>query len=189
MEKLVQKYRRARRLQDAEAVNVQIRGRYLDYHYDEDGCLVVNARVPADQGTLIIKALEKAMDDTGFVSREEAKPVSANRADALSTMAEGFLMNTDRCGSGGDRYQVIVHVSAESSGDTPHIHDGPHVVCRRNFPRRLGRTATRDTPRLFSNREIRRMCCGNRCDYHLRTVNDVFRNPFRHQGIDNILSF
>ncbi len=137
MEKLVQKYRRAKRLQDAEAVSEQIRERYLDYHYDDDGCLVVKARIPADQGALIIKALEKALDDNvvaGETSPDEAEPIAARRADALATMAEGFLANTDRCGSSGDRYQVIVHVSAETPGDAAHIHDGPHVSAetRRN---------------------------------------------------------
>lgn len=37
MEKLVQKFRRAKRLQDVEHANQQHRDRYLEYHYDEDG--------------------------------------------------------------------------------------------------------------------------------------------------------
>ena len=47
MEKLVQKYRRATRLQDVEHANQQHRNRYVKYHYDKHVCLVISARLPA----------------------------------------------------------------------------------------------------------------------------------------------
>lgn len=34
----------------------------LNYFYDDDGSLVINGRLPAEQGALVVKALEKAMD-------------------------------------------------------------------------------------------------------------------------------
>lgn len=142
LEKLIQKYRRAVRLQDTEAANEQIKQRYLDYYYDDDGCLIIKARIPAERGAMIVKALEKAMDDnlsgphvTAETSglEEQPEPISARRADGLATMAEGYLNNEDPKGSSGDRYQVIVHVTAETSDDgetfdEPHIDDGPRVT-------------------------------------------------------------
>ncbi len=143
VEKLVAKYRVAKRLQDADAVNAHYRGRDLTYYYDHDGCLVIKARLPAEQGALIVKALEKAMDrdfanssggDDADVTAEtsEPEPLGARRADALLDMAETYLNNDDASGSTADRYQVVVHVTAE----TPHVEDGPHVTAE--TARRIG---------------------------------------------------
>jgi len=62
VEKLVSKYRTAKRLQDAEIANEQHNQREVTHFYDHDGCLVIKARLPAAQGALIVKALEMAMD-------------------------------------------------------------------------------------------------------------------------------
>jgi hypothetical protein len=62
VEKLVSKYRTAKRIQDASVANEQYRDRELSHYYDHDGCLVIKARFPAEQGALIVKALEMAMD-------------------------------------------------------------------------------------------------------------------------------
>ena len=74
VEKLVQKYRRARRLQECEQANAQRAERYLDHYYDDDGCLVIKARLPAEQGALIVKALEHALahDEAPTEEREDA---------------------------------------------------------------------------------------------------------------------
>ncbi len=147
VEKLVSKYSRAKRLQETEAANEQHASRELSYFYDDDGALVINARLPAEQGALIVKALEMAMDkqfepapvaacsprgtahagdspDTD-VSAEtsEREPVHARRADAIAEIAETYLNTAPSQCSTADRYQVVVHVTAETS----HIEDGPHV--------------------------------------------------------------
>ena len=62
VEKLVSKYRRVVRLKDAEAACTAYDNWRLDYHYDSDGCLVIKGRFPAEQGALIVKALEMAME-------------------------------------------------------------------------------------------------------------------------------
>ena len=61
VEKLVSKYRIAKRVQDAAVAEEQYRDRELSHYYDHDGCLVIKARLPAEQGALIVKALEMAM--------------------------------------------------------------------------------------------------------------------------------
>jgi len=56
---------------------------------------------------------------------DQRVPADARRADALAEVAETYLNNNESSGSTGDRYQVVVHVSAETSD--AHIEDGPHV--------------------------------------------------------------
>lgn len=126
VEKLVAKYRGAKRLQDATLADEQHRDRELSHYYDHDGCLVIKARMPAEQGALIVKALEMAMErDFGDVDvTAETSPIAARRADALAEIAETYMNNNESSGSTADRYQVVVHVTAETS----HIEDGPHVT-------------------------------------------------------------
>ena len=131
VEKLVSKYRMAKRLQDAEIANEQYNNREVTHYYDHDGCLVIKARLPAEQGALIVKALEMAMD-TNFAAadkeaEEERPPIAARRADALADIAETYMNNQESSGSTADRYQVIVHVSAEEGLDA-HVEDGPDVT-------------------------------------------------------------
>ena len=146
VEKLVSKYRTAKRLQDVEIANEQYNHREVTHFYDHDGCLVIKARLPAEQGTLIVKALEMAMDaafvgavpdrekDVPAVTSEEREPIAARRADALAEVAETYLNNNESSGSTADRYQVIVHVSASPDQPVgavpdrdPYIEDGPGV--------------------------------------------------------------
>jgi len=131
VEKLVSKYRTAKRLQDAEIANEQYNNREVTHYYDHDGCLVIKARLPAEQGALIVKALEMSMDtsfaETEKEAQEERPPIAARRADALADLAETYMNNNQSAGSTADRYQVIVHLSAEESSDA-HIEDGPDVT-------------------------------------------------------------
>lgn len=137
VEKLVSKYRGAKRVQDAAVAEEQYRDRELSHYYDHDGCLVIKARMPAEQGALIIKALEMAMEKD-FVAGCDTKdqPVAARRADALANVAETYMNNDESSGSTADRYQVVVHVSPGTS----EIEDGPHVTAETS--RRIGCDST-----------------------------------------------
>jgi hypothetical protein len=73
VEKLVSKYRTAKRVQDASAANEQYRDRELSHYYDHDGCLLIKARLPAEQGALIVKALEMAMDGSGVLRSDSRR--------------------------------------------------------------------------------------------------------------------
>jgi len=131
VEKLVSKYRAAKRLQDAEIANEQYNNREVTHYYDHDGCLVIKVRLPAEQGALIVKALEMAMDtkfaETDKDADDERPPIGARRADALADIAETYMNNKESAGSTADRYQVIVHVNAEEGADA-HIEDGPEIT-------------------------------------------------------------
>ncbi|MDH3545905.1 MAG: HNH endonuclease [Gammaproteobacteria bacterium] len=128
VEKLVSKYRRAKRLQETGSANEQYAGREFSYFYDDDGSLVINGRLPAEQGALLVKALEMAMDrqfhnDDVAAEISEPETLPARRADAVAEIAETYLNTAPSQASTADRYQVVVHVSAE----TTHIEEGPHV--------------------------------------------------------------
>ena len=166
VEKLVSSYRRARKLQEAETADKQHAYRDLTYRFDDNGCLEIHGRFPPEQGAMILKALQMAMDAVGRgggaaptedipdeprVTAETSVAESTDcrrpsfpqqRADAISRLAEHYL-NSDpdserESASTADRYQVVVHVSAEAlksnengcaldDANLSHIEDGPHV--------------------------------------------------------------
>ena len=147
VEKLVSKYRRCQRLQDAENADRQHEKRELYCGFDDDGSVIIRGRLPAEQGALIMKALELAMDRADDAPEDVAaetpetsgrEPFHARRADALAGIAESYLNGKARDSATADRYQVVLHVTAETldsvqTEPTPaarvsHLDDGPHVT-------------------------------------------------------------
>lgn len=127
VEKLVRGYRHVERLQENERATAQRASRGLTYFYDEDGSLVIHARLPAEEGAIVLQALEAAMDTQDAAASNAAEPgdVTAEtpavehrpaqrRADALTTMAQTTLRHGPESPGGGERYQVVVHVTAET---------------------------------------------------------------------------
>jgi hypothetical protein len=174
VEKLVSKYRRCKRNQELDNANKQHANRSLSCTFDDDGSFIIKGRMPPEQGVLIMKALELAMDRAGTsvgarIARDSAadrprvtaetpelEPFHARRADALAEIAETYLNSETGTASTADRYQVVVHVTAETldsvqvpaadriAGDHAprvsavtsstdrdnfsHLEDGPHVT-------------------------------------------------------------
>ena len=125
VEKLVSQYRRCVRLQDTINANEQYKARELHYHYDENGSLVIIAKLPAEQAAVIMKALDRAMDslDTNAdvpAGTSEHESFSTQRADALAQIAETYLNTSPSTTSTADRYQVVVHVTPATLQDCPH---------------------------------------------------------------------
>ena len=101
--------------------------RQLDTHWDEFGCLEIRARLTAEQGAVVLKALEAAVES---LKESEPKPetpeaientsteVSAanvnqhRRADALVLMASQSLESASSNANTADRFQVVVHVDS-----------------------------------------------------------------------------
>ncbi len=133
VESLVAKYRRAVRHQDLDLANRQYAERSAHYYFDDDGAFVINARLPPEQGALILKALDLAIDqeDDTAESSVPRERFSARRADALAEMAESYLAHGPVSSSTADRYQVMIHVTAETSDGAEstnnYIEHGPHV--------------------------------------------------------------
>ena len=120
VEKLVRAYRRC---QDAEELSREARqqqSRCVSFRYDDDGSIILNCRLPAEAGALVLKALDLAVRELPDVpAGTSSEPVrfSARRADALALLAESFLAHGAQESPGTDRHQIVVHVSAETLRD------------------------------------------------------------------------
>jgi hypothetical protein len=153
VEKLVRQFRRVERLEEALQAESQHRARFLRMYHDDDGTLVLNARLPAEVGAVVKKAIDAATASGGVgrnVSAEtsggdtnvdsdsagDCPTLEARRADALRLLAEQFLSDEARsCPSSADRYQVVVHVDAATlAQDIPptraccELEDGPTLA-------------------------------------------------------------
>jgi hypothetical protein len=122
VERLVQGYRRAQEAQELDREAQQHATRSVSYGFAEDGSLILKARLPAVAGALLIKALDAALESlpeheiSAEVVEERSISYPARRADALAAVAESFLAEagSDSSSSSADRYQVVVHVDAET---------------------------------------------------------------------------
>lgn len=142
VERLVRGYRRALDAQELAREARQQSERKFTWYHDDDGALVVSARLPAEAGALLLKALEAALDDMGppDVSAETSS-ASQRRADALAAVAEGYLAGGPAALTGGERQQIVVHVDAE-------------VLATRQ----AGRCELEGGPALAAE-TVRRLCC------------------------------
>jgi hypothetical protein len=93
LERLVRTYRGVVSTQ-VEQANLSHNRRYVDWEWDEDGSLVVRARLAAEDGALLIKALEAARDDLHERGRPE-EPPSPEAESAPSPAASGRQPGTD----------------------------------------------------------------------------------------------
>ena len=189
VEALVRTYRRVRRIEESEDARATHARRYLNYHFDDEGCLLIRARLSPDDGAVVARALEAARSglapdadsaespearlddditrdsaeaaahsweeawsdgDEDVADRDSAESVldacgetgrvPRRNADALVVMAETLLEAGPTARSGGERYQVVVHVDAQTlvadDGDRCHLEQGPSLAAE--TARRLG---------------------------------------------------
>lgn len=82
IEEVVRRYRKVQRLAEAaEAAKVQ-RSREVRYRWDEDGTFVLTARLPPEQGALVLKALEAAVDALREGERAEERKADSSAEDS-----------------------------------------------------------------------------------------------------------
>ncbi len=127
--------RRHRRVEHAEGEtqvsNQHHAKRKLDYYHDDEGYLVIKAKLPAEQGAIVVKAIEAARDilwkehknvsaetPSGFKAESSVEPradepYGAERADALCLMAETFQAGEMTTRNGAERCQVVIHVDEQ----------------------------------------------------------------------------
>ena len=159
VEKLVRLYRRTLEACELGREAIQYANRGVNWFYDDDGSLVLRARLTAETGALLVKALELATEDflrapaSSDVSAEtldaghlpesfespdssespESDTLSQRRADALGHFAETWLSHGYRS-LGGERHQIVVHVDSETLRDgTPgrcEIESGPSLAAQ-----------------------------------------------------------
>jgi hypothetical protein len=167
VEKLVRKYHWTLRRDAGRLARLQHAQRDVTYFFDENGGLILNARLTPEVGAIVRKALEVGVEalressehaeSEGFVSAEtdthESPTAGARRADALRHIAETFLARQGEdtgAGSSADRIQVVVHVDQAVLSDVsvtpdnePHrceLDDGPALAL--DTARRLACDAT-----------------------------------------------
>jgi hypothetical protein len=112
------------------------------WHWDEDGMLIVRARLMPEEGATYLAALRSAQaaattpvdntpDEKASASRRP-DPNGTAEADALVMMAAGFLTSAGSADcSGDDRTLLVVHVDAETlDGGTA----APQSVSARSAP-------------------------------------------------------
>ena len=114
----------------------------MTWEHDDDGSLLLRARLPPEEGKIVLAAIEAGTErlreerrrpDEGASAEAAAQPVSTEagatpesedasaeaptvseqRADALVLMADTMLSHAPNP-RGGDRYQVVLHVDADS---------------------------------------------------------------------------
>ncbi len=135
VETLVRQYRRAVRSEELAAANDRHAARELSWYTDDDGMLVITARLSPEDGVRVLHAIEAKRDallNDGV--REETSEISfhAQRADALVALAaEGARADTE----------LVVHIDAAVLADDgapgrAELEDGP-CICPETV-RRLG---------------------------------------------------
>jgi hypothetical protein len=123
LERAVRAYRR---VTAEEASDVHER-EYVASYWDEDGSLVIRGRLAPEEGALFLRALEAARDslwarnnrmDEGGSAEPPVEPRRPTNTEALAAMAEAALASGQAARSGGERYQLVVHVDADAlAGD------------------------------------------------------------------------
>ncbi len=119
VEKLVRAWRRVDRQDEVQHENLRHASRYLQAYTDEDGMVVLRARLDPEVGAAVLKALEAAeqvLYDRARETKDErgdGVPLQQRRADALGLVAESALTNGMDTGTRADRLQVVVHVDEQ----------------------------------------------------------------------------
>jgi hypothetical protein len=116
VEKTVRLYRRCEALALADA-SKQAETRGLRIWRGESGMVCLEGRLPAEQGALVMKALEVMQDDIYRELRpagEDQLPSRPQRlADALARISEGALAQKTESQGDSDPFQWVVHVDQE----------------------------------------------------------------------------
>jgi hypothetical protein len=130
---------------------------FVSYQFEEDGSLYLRARLPAEDGTLLVKALEAARERVYQRRREQrpraagdgatsgadttilVEPARSASVEALLQLAETSLAASEE--SRGERARLVVHVDAatlttDAAGGRCELEAGP-VICPETA-RRLG---------------------------------------------------
>ena len=114
VERLVRAWRRADRDAQPNAEQVLLASRALSMQVDEDGMVVVRGRLPAEVGAVLMRAVEAALEQVPASVEGSESTTAQRRADALGLVAESALAGGLDPGNSADRFQVTVHVQADT---------------------------------------------------------------------------
>jgi hypothetical protein len=134
LDRVVATYRRTKRLEPPPSGRP---ARSATYHWDDDGSLIIRARLSADEGAVYLTALDamRHQPETGGtdpgdedVDRcdplvdsldEAAEKYRSSAADAFVAMAVSALEHGPVDSSGADRFMVVVHADLDQLKPTP----------------------------------------------------------------------
>ena len=114
VERLVRGWRQADRDAQPDAEQVRLARRTLSTRVDDDGMVVLRARLTPEAGAVVLRAVEAALEQVPPAAEGDEASIAQRRADALGLVAESALAGGLDPGSPGDRFQVTVHVEAET---------------------------------------------------------------------------
>jgi len=72
--------------------------RYLEYRYSDDGSIVLEARLPAESGTLLLKALEVALPEVPHPSLHHQSAATSQLKHRYPGFPSPMVRNTGRSG-------------------------------------------------------------------------------------------
>ena len=116
VERLVRAWRQADREAQPDAEQVRLARRALSTRVDDDGMVVLRGRLTPEVGAVVLRALEAALEQVPPAAEGDAASSAQRRADALGLVAESALAGGLDPRSPDDRFQVTVHVAAETLG-------------------------------------------------------------------------
>jgi Domain of unknown function (DUF222)/HNH endonuclease len=180
VEKVVRLYRGAITATPEAAQQVHER-RSLSYRWNEDGSLALEARLPPDEGALVLAALKAAEGDLAAEEGASAEAprdhdhLSTLRADALVSLARARLAEADQRTADGEPCEVVVHVDVQSLADDRvhercEVADGPTIA-----PETLRRLGCDGSIVRIIEREGRPLSVGRR----RRTISAPLRRALR----------
>ena len=117
VERLVRGWRQADQAAQADGEQVRLASRMLSTQVDEDGMLVLRARLTPEVGAVLLRAVEAALEQVPAPAAGadgEQPTIAHRRADALGLVAESALAGGLDPGNPGERFQVTVHVPADT---------------------------------------------------------------------------
>jgi 5-methylcytosine-specific restriction endonuclease McrA len=158
VERIVRGWRRLDRQAEMREAARQYASRAVHISHDEDGSVVLRAKLLPEVGALLVRALDAAReqlyqqtrahgaDAAGGEPALEPSTPAQQRADALALLAEAALAHGLDPGAPGERYQVVVHVDAAALADPSRpgqsgLEKGSHVSVETS--RRLACDASR----------------------------------------------
>ena len=117
VERLVRGWRQADQAAQADGEQVRLASRMLSTQVDEDGMLLLRARLTPEVGAVLLRAVEAALEQAPAPAADadgEKPTIAQRRADALGLVAESALAGGLDPGNPGERFQVTVHVPADT---------------------------------------------------------------------------
>ena len=133
VERLVRAWREADRAAQPDAEKLRLARRALSTRVDDDGMLVLRARLTPEVGAVVLRALEAALEQVPASADDQDTGIGQRRADALGLVAESALAGGLDPGTAGDRFQVTMHVDAAGLA-SPEVSAAPRRVSAETAP-------------------------------------------------------